>query len=169
MGSDLLVHWPKNKFRPPVLVLSAQGDPETRLFTFELGIDDFVPKPFHLKELQLRIEHIFKLFPENKFINEFQFGDLKINFDTFAVYHSNGFIEYPPVNDLKILKYLINKKSQSVSRDELINEVWGLDSETSHRTIDNSIARLRQLLGDKNEQLIRSIRGVGYVLEDIKK
>jgi DNA-binding response OmpR family regulator len=160
-GLDLLKNFPTQKTPPPVLILSAQGDPETRLLGYEMGIQEFVPKPFHLKELLLRIENIFKNFQQT---NEVVIGDVKINFDNFEVFHNDGKIEYPPVNDLKILKHLFVKAQTAVSRDELINTVWGHDSETSHRTIDNSVARLRQLIGDKDEQWIRSVRGVGYIL-----
>lgn len=163
-GLDLLKEFSTSKSPPPVLILSAQGDPETRLLGYEMGIQEFVPKPFHLKELLLRIENVFKNYQQT---SEVVIGDVKINFDNFEVFHKDGKIEYPPVNDLKILKHLISKAQSAVSRDELINAVWGHESETSHRTIDNTVARLRQLIGDKDEQWIRSVRGVGYIFSYI--
>ena len=161
-GLDLVKKLEGLSYKPPVLILSAQGDPETRLKGYEIGIQEFVPKPFHLKELLLRIGHIFEAHPNQI---EVEVGKVKINFTTFAVYTLSGGIEYPPVNDIKILKHLTSQPGSPVSRDQIINAVWGADSETSHRTIDNAIARLRQLIGDTNEELIRSVRGVGYVYE----
>ena len=161
-GFDLVKNIENLSYKPPVLILSAQGDPETRLKGYEIGIQEFIPKPFHLKELLLRIGHIFEAHPNQI---EVEVGKVKINFTTFAVYTLTGGIEYPPVNDLKILKHLTSQPGSPVSRDQIINAVWGADSETSHRTIDNAIARLRHLIGDDQEQLIRSVRGVGYVYE----
>lgn len=161
-GLDLVKKLDGLSIKTPVLILSAQGDPETRLKGYEIGIQEFVPKPFHLKELLLRIGHIFEAHPNQI---EVEIGKVKINFTTYAVYQQNGGIEYPPVNDIKILKHLTHQPGTPVSRDQIINAVWGAESETSHRTIDNSIARLRHLIGDSNEELIRSVRGVGYVYE----
>ncbi len=161
-GLDLVKKLETLSYKPPVLILSAQGDPETRLRGYEIGIQEFIPKPFHLKELILRIGHIFEAHPNQI---EVEVGKVKINFTTFAVYQQGGGIEYPPVNDLKILKHLTAHPGSPVSRDQIINLVWGAESETSHRTIDNAIARLRQLIGDTDEQMIRSVRGVGYVYE----
>lgn len=162
-GMDLVEKIQTLTYKPPVLILSAQGDPETRLKGYEIGIQEFVPKPFHLKELLLRIGHVFEAHASQI---EFEVGRVKINFATFAVYHQDGSIEYPPVNDIKILKHLTSQAGAPVSRDQLIDAVWGADSETSHRTIDNAIARLRHLVGDTDEQIIRSVRGVGYVFEN---
>lgn len=161
-GFDLVKNIENLSYKPPVLILSAQGDPETRLKGYEIGIQEFIPKPFHLKELLLRIGHIFEAHPNQI---EVEVGKVKINFTTFAVYTLTGGIEYPPVNDLKILKHLTSHAGSPVSRDQIINTVWGADSETSHRTIDNAITRLRHLIGDDQEQMIRSVRGVGYVYE----
>ena len=161
-GMDLVEKIQGLSYKPPVLILSAQGDPETRLKGYEIGIQEFVPKPFHLKELLLRIGHVFEAHASQI---EVEVGKVKINFATFAVYQPDGSIEYPPVNDIKILKHLTSQAGTPVSRDQLIDAVWGSDSETSHRTIDNAIARLRHLIGDTDEQMIRSVRGVGYVFE----
>ena len=79
-----------------------------------------------------------------------------------SVKKSDGQIEYPPITDLKILQLLIEKAPKVVSRDEIINEVWGVDKNPSHRTIDNTIVRLRQMIGERGESYIRSARGVGY-------
>lgn len=100
-GMDLVEKIQTLSYKPPVLILSAQGDPETRLKGYEIGIQEFVPKPFHLKELLLRIGHVFEAHASAV---EFEVGKVKVNFATFAVYQQDGSIEYPPVNDIKNFK-----------------------------------------------------------------
>jgi DNA-binding response OmpR family regulator len=148
----------KNLF-PLFIFLTAQADAEARLKGFELGAEEFIPKPFHLKELLSRVKHVLDLHAPHL---EVAIEGTVINFSMMSVKKSNGQIEYPPITDLKILQLLIEKSPRVVSRDEIINAVWGVDKNPSHRTIDNTIVRLRQLIGEKGESYIRSVRGVGY-------
>ncbi|WP_413290169.1 response regulator transcription factor [Bdellovibrio sp. HCB337] len=144
---------------PLFIFLTAQADAEARLKGFEIGAEEFIPKPFHLKELLIRVKHVLD---QHAVQSEIEIEGVSINFTTMAVRKVDGQIEYPPVTDLKILQFLIERAPRAVSRDEIINEVWGLDKNPSHRTIDNTIVRLRQLIGEKGESYIRSVRGVGY-------
>lgn len=144
---------------PLFIFLTAQADAEARLKGFELGAEEFIPKPFHLKELLIRVKHVLELHAP---LSEIQVEGTMINFTTMSIKKANGPIEYPPLTDLKILQLLIERAPRVVSRDEIINEVWGPDKNPSHRTIDNTIVRLRQLIGENGENYIRSVRGVGY-------
>lgn len=157
-GMDLVPLIPDRK-KTALLFLTAQNDPETRVRSYELGAEEFIPKPFHLRELQLRLEHIFSNHVPTL---EISVGEVTINLENFSLHSKSGRIEYPPVKDMMILKLLIEKSPQPVSRDEIIDQVWGNESETSHRTIDNAVARIRQAIGDTDEKYIRSVRGVGY-------
>lgn len=139
--------------------LTAQADAESRLTGFELGAEEYIPKPFHLKELLLRVKHVLDAHAPAR---EFTFETCTVNFTTMTVQKKSGEIEYPSVTDLKILQLLIEKSPRVLSRDEIMNEVWGVDKNPSHRTIDNIIVRLRQMLGSDGEKYIRSVRGVGY-------
>jgi two-component system phosphate regulon response regulator PhoB len=141
------------------LFLTAQADAESRLKGFELGAEEYIPKPFHLKELLLRVKHVLEAHAPAR---EIELGSCVVNFSTMSVQKRSGAIEYPPVTDLKILQLLIEKSPRVLSRDEIMNEIWGEDKNPSHRTIDNIIVRLRQLLGEDGELHIRSVRGVGY-------
>ena len=141
------------------IFLTAQADPESRLFGFEIGAEEYIPKPFHLKELLLRVKHVLELHTVSHEIN---LKECTINFTDLSVKHRDGRIEYPSVTDMKILQLLIENSPQVLSRDEIINAVWGIDKMPSHRTIDNIIVRLRQLLGSEGEDAIRSVRGIGY-------
>ncbi len=144
---------------PLFIFLTAQADAEARLKGFELGAEEFIPKPFHLKELLIRVKHVLELHAPQA---EISIEGTVINFTTLSVKRRDGPIEYPPLTDLKILQLLIERAPRVVSRDEMLNEVWGQDKNPSHRTIDNTIVRLRQLFGDKGEEYIRSVRGIGY-------
>lgn len=158
-GFDVAEYIRSENLHPLFIFLTAQADAEARLKGFEIGAEEFIPKPFHLKELLIRVKHVLELHAVQ---SEISIEGVHINFTTMAVRKVDGQIEYPPVTDLKILQFLIERAPRAVSRDEIINEVWGLDKNPSHRTIDNTIVRLRQMIGEKGESYIRSVRGVGY-------
>ncbi len=158
-GFDVAEYIVSQNMHPLFIFLTAQADAEARLKGFELGAEEFIPKPFHLKELLIRVKHVLDLHaPEVEIVIE----GIVINFTSMSVKKTSGQIEYPPATDIKILQLLIDRAPRVVSRDEIINEVWGLDKNPSHRTIDNTIVRLRQLIGENGETYIRSVRGVGY-------
>lgn len=140
------------------LFLTAQSDADSRLKGFELGADEYIPKPFYLKELLLRVKHVLDSHPIRK---EIVLGEQILNLSDFSVRKPNGSIEYPPVTDMKILKILIERSPRVLTRDEILDEVWGQDHENNTRTVDNAVVRLRQLLQKEGER-IRSVRGIGY-------
>ncbi|MBX2987959.1 MAG: response regulator transcription factor [Bdellovibrionaceae bacterium] len=139
--------------------LTAQSDAESRLKGFELGAQEFIPKPFYLKELLLRVKHVLDSHPA--VAREIKLRDVVVNLQDFFLRRADGAIEYPPVTDMKILKLLVEKSPQVVSRDEILDHVWGIDKTPNHRTVDNAVVRLRQLLGADGER-IHSVRGIGY-------
>ena len=144
----------------PIMFLTAEGDAESRLRGYEAGAHEYIPKPFHLKELGMRIEHVLNSHPLEKRV--IQLEGIEIDLQGLSVKRENGEIEYPPLSDMKILKALIDRSPEPVSRDELIDLTWGKESNPSHRSIDNSIVRIKKFLGPKAEELIRSVRGIGY-------
>lgn len=146
----------KAHYTTPILFLTAQSDAENRLQGYEIGAEEFVPKPFHLKELLLRLTHVLK---EHSPTKEYALESVTINFHDMSIKSKSGKLEYPPITDMKILKLLIEKSPEILSRDEIINDIWGEDKMISHRTIDNMIVRLRHLL---DGEYIRSVRGTGY-------
>lgn len=149
----------KGPNRPNFLFLTAQNDPEVRLRGFESGAEDFIPKPFHLKEVLLRVKHVLKA---HVVTPSLEIPNGSVHLQSFSIHWDNGKIDYPPVKDMMILKLLVERAPAAVSRDEIINIVWGENKDLSHRSIDNAIVRLRQVLKDDQEQWIRSVRGVGY-------
>ncbi len=144
----------------PFLFVTAMNTAEYRLEGYELGAEEFIPKPFHLKELLIRIKHVLETHPPQS--QEIQAGDRRIDLASQAVIRSNGDREFIATRDFDLLKFLIATAPRVVSRDEILNEVWGEDKFPTTRTIDNAIVRIRQVLGDEGAKHIRSVRGVGY-------
>ncbi len=149
----------KNTLPVLFIFLTAQADAESRLQGFELGAEEYIPKPFHLKELLLRVKHVLDAHVPNRAI---EIDSCSINFANMSIVKKTGQIQYPAVTDMKVLQLLIEKAPRALSRDDIMNEIWGADKNPSHRTVDNIIVRLRHLLNDDGEKHIRSVRGVGY-------
>lgn len=148
----------KSRKSTPFIFVTAQGDAESRLKGYELGAEEYIPKPFHLREFLLRVRHVLENHAAGSI---FEKGDLKIDFDSLMV-ECQGRKETLQPRDARLLNYLIKKSPSVVSRDEILNQLWGEDRFPTTRTIDNSILRLRQILGEKWGENIETIRGMGY-------
>jgi two-component system phosphate regulon response regulator PhoB len=150
-----------NQTRPtPFLFMTAMNTAENRLEGYELGAEEFIPKPFHLKELFLRIGRVLKTQVARS--ETVVCGDRVIDLKSRSVISSDGQSEFLQSRDFDLLKLMIEAAPRVLSRDEILNSVWGEDKFPSHRTVDNAIVRLRQILGDDGGKIIRSVRGVGY-------
>lgn len=151
-----------------LLFLSAQNDPETRFTGLSIGAEDYITKPFDLRELMLRLERILKTKESAaKVEDELHFGKLKIWFKRFEVADASGMIITLTQKECAILHLLYRHQNEVVSRDDIINEVWGEDQYPSNRTVDNYIVKLRRWCDtDESGPLkIQSVRGIGYKLE----
>jgi two-component system alkaline phosphatase synthesis response regulator PhoP len=151
-----------------LLFLSAQNDPALRLQGLEIGAEDYITKPFELKELLLRLERILstKVILE-KNPDEISFGKLKFWPKQFQVMDASQKIIDLGQKENAILELLLRKTPEVISRDQIINEVWGEESFPTNRTVDNYIVKLRKWAeSDKSMPLrISSVRGIGYKLE----
>ena len=143
----------------PFIFITALNSAEHRLEGYEIGAEEFIPKPFHLKELLMRIRHVLDTHAE---LTEVRAGGCVIDLNAQAIVKSDGTKEYPAARDFRLLKILIQSTPQVLSRDQILDLVWGEDKFPSHRTVDNAIVRLRAAIGDDEGRLIRSVRGVGY-------
>lgn len=143
----------------PFIFITAMNSAEHRLEGYEIGADEFIPKPFHLKELLMRVRHVLQTHTE---ASEVVAGDKTIDLDAQAIIGPDGQKEFLAARDFQLLKYLIDSAPRARSRDEILDEVWGEDHYPSHRTVDNAIVRLRQALGEAGGKKIRSVRGIGY-------
>jgi two-component system alkaline phosphatase synthesis response regulator PhoP len=147
------------------LFMSAQNEPELRLKGFEIGASDYITKPFSLKELILRIDRIAQT--EIKDVDTVTIGSISINFDRYTLIDIDGSEASLGHKECSILKILYLNKNKVVSREQLIDEVWGKNSFPSNRTIDNYIVKFRKWIDadPSNIAQIKSIRGIGYKLE----
>lgn len=145
------------KLNIPVIIMTAQNSPENRLQGLELGVYDFIPKPFLFKELHLKLS---RLLSERQQTIDLE-GRLQIDLKSRTIEDQEGKTTFLNEREYQILKLLIEKSPQVVSRDEILNFLKEDDS-ASHRSIDNVIVRLRQVLEDENHKYIHSVRGVGY-------
>ncbi|MBQ9704454.1 MAG: response regulator transcription factor [Clostridia bacterium] len=155
----------------PIIMLSARGEEYDKINGFEIGIDDYVVKPFSPKELMLRIDAIMKraksapVKEENKNeIVSIANGGIVVDFTARIVYRDGERIDMSP-KEYDLFFYMIKNKNIALSRDKLLSDVWGYDFFGDDRTLDTHIKILRKSLGKYND-LIVTIRGVGYRFED---
>ena len=151
----------KSKKYPPFLFLTALAGAPERLKGYELGASEFIPKPFHLKELLIRIAKVVKTL-RGTTENMISFHGYTINFQSYEITSPTGSIISLGARDCGLLSLLISEKHRVVSRDEILDKIWGEENFPTNRTIDNAIVRLRASLGEKGSDAIKSIRSVGY-------
>ncbi len=145
----------------PFIMLSARGEEYDKLIGFDLGVDDYVTKPFSPKELIARIKAITK---RNNNKNELVcFDGIKIDSKAHEVYVDNQLITLTP-KEYELLNYLIDNRNIVLSREQLLTNVWGYDFYGDDRTIDTHIKTLRSNIG-KYRDLIKTVRKVGYKFE----
>lgn len=150
-----------------LLFLSAQNDPETKVEGLEIGAEDYITKPFALKELTLRLKRILSTQSQvNKLPDEIVHGNLKIWFKQYEVQDAHGQILSLSQKECAILELLYTKKNEAVDREEIIEKIWGDDKFPSNRTVDNYIVKLRKWCETdvKGKIEIQSIRSIGYKL-----
>jgi two-component system phosphate regulon response regulator PhoB len=151
------------KYAVPIVFLSAINSAAHRLEGFEIGAEDYIPKPFHLKELLLRIKKALQV---NELAKKIDYEFFSIDFEARSIYSEKTAAIYPSARDFDVLKFLISASPRVVSRQELIKRVWQESEDSqSGRTVDNSIVRLRQHMRPflpEDKEIIRSVRGLGY-------
>ena len=144
--------------RVPTIVLSARGEEYDKLLGFDLGIDDYLTKPFSPKELIARIKALTNRTSNN--INIYKLGNLEVNFSSHYIKIDNNIINVTP-KEFEILTYLIKNKEIAISREQLLSSVWGYDFFGDDRTVDTHIKMLRNSLV-KYRDHIKTVRGIGY-------
>ncbi|MBM6875397.1 response regulator transcription factor [Fusobacterium mortiferum] len=144
----------------PVIMLTARDDSEDEVFGFEMGADDYITKPFNNKVLLARVKSLLRK-SNNSVESIIEIGDLVINDTSHSVTDSKGEIELAP-KEYDLLVYLVKNNKIALSREKLLNEVWGYDFLGDDRTIDTHIKNLRKKIG---KGAIKTIRGIGYKLD----
>ena len=152
----------KEKYQIPTIVVSARNDEYDKLQGFDLGIDDYLTKPFSPRELIARIKAVTKRYNNN--MELYVYKTMKIDFKGHSLYIDDKEIKIT-LKEYDILKYFINNPNVAISREELLNKIWGYDFYGDDRTVDTHIKMLRSNLG-KYRDMIKTVRGVGYKFEE---
>ena len=148
----------------PIIMLTAKSQEAEIVTGLELGADDYITKPFSVLELLARIKAVFRRIKSGSEIPEVhRFGDLEINFKKYYAHKKGKSLKLSP-REYELLRCFIERQGEIISREELLNQIWGYDSFPNTRTVDAHIAKLRGKIEDKPEEpkLIVTIHGIGY-------
>jgi two-component system response regulator MtrA len=154
----------------PVLVLTAKGDVTDRVIGLELGADDYLPKPFAVRELLARARALLRRSRSSvspTAPDELVLNGIRFDFRALAATRGDGELETTlTTHDILVLKVLAARRGEVVSRVDIVEEVCGLDSEATLRTVDNHVVALRRVIGDdpRRPRLLHTVRGEGYRL-----
>ena len=156
-----------------IIFLTAHGNPEERVRGLELGADDYLTKPFHFRELLLRIHNCLKRAQDlaelpGEMRGVVRIGRARVDFERFSA-EADGATQALTHKECAVLRLLASRVGKAVSRDEILDKAWSADEFPTSRTVDNFIVRLRRLVEPNADepQVIRSIRGVGYLLTEV--
>ncbi|OGU10888.1 MAG: hypothetical protein A2X61_16835 [Ignavibacteria bacterium GWB2_35_12] len=163
-GLDICRDLRKLNINIPVLMLTAKKEEVDKVLGFETGADDYLTKPFSILELRMRIKALLRrVEPNKREIEPVEFGNLKINFKRLEAFKNDE-----PLNlsakEFQILKYFTDREGEIISRDMLLDDVWGYESYPTTRTVDNFILSLRKKIEDDPSQpkYILTVHTVGY-------
>jgi two-component system alkaline phosphatase synthesis response regulator PhoP len=155
-------------FSAPIVMLTARGQEIDKVVGLELGADDYVTKPFSIRELLARVRAILRRTEgAKKRLSRYRFSDVELDFEAYRAKKAGEALELSP-REFELLRYLIERKGDTVTRDKLLEDVWGYESYPSTRTVDTHIAKLRAKIGDSGSEprWILTIHGVGYKFVD---
>jgi len=153
----------------PIILLTARSEEIDKVLGLELGADDYITKPFSIRELIARVKAVLrrrenKVDSDNKQENVI-IGNLEVNFSTYNAYNNNGEVQMSH-KEFEILNLLWSNRNKTVSRDDLLRIIWGFDESPTTRTIDNFIVKLRQKIerNPNRPKTILTVHGIGYKL-----
>jgi two-component system phosphate regulon response regulator PhoB len=149
----------------PVIMVTARGEEVDRVVGFELGADDFVTKPFSMRELLLRVRAVLRRGPPGETEQQrTSVGELRIDLDSHRAYVCDKEVDLTSL-EFKLLHNFMARAGRLQTRETLLRDVWGISSNLQTRTVDTHVKRLREKLGDGRE-LIETVRGAGYRMVD---
>jgi DNA-binding response OmpR family regulator len=152
----------------PILMLTARGQEIDKVVGLELGADDYVTKPFSIRELLARVRAVLRRTDgTRKRLARYAFADVDLDFEAYKASRAGAALDLSP-REFELLRYLIERKGETVTRDQLLEDVWGYESYPSTRTVDTHIAKLRAKIGDSGSEprWILTIHGMGYKFID---
>lgn len=163
-GFDVCKEVRSHNIKTPILMLTAKGEEIDKVLGLELGADDYITKPFSLRELLARIKAVLRRSePSTSTKKKVIIGKLTVNFATYEAYEMENPVPMSH-KEIEILKYLWEHKNETIERDTLLNKIWGYDEMTTTRTVDNFILKLRQKieLDPAHPKHIITVHGIGY-------
>jgi two-component system alkaline phosphatase synthesis response regulator PhoP len=164
-GFDVCRDLRQKNVQTPIIMLTARGQVVDKVVGLKLGADDYLTKPFELMELLARIEALLRRTPTSTATSPdtFQFGPVRVDFRRVEVDRDGVTVELSSL-EFKLLHYLIDHRGTVISRDKLLDEVWGYDAMPSTRTVDVHVAWLRQKIevNPRRPQFILTVHGLGY-------
>lgn len=166
-GFDICKAARKEGVNTPIILLTAKGEEIDKVLGLELGADDYITKPFSLRELLARIKAILRRAPNGQEGNhepEFVIlGNIKVSFKNYQAFEGNKEIKMSH-KEFEVLHYLYKNEGNTVHRDDLMSSVWSIDYDITTRTVDNFILKLRQKIetDPNNPKVILTVHGVGY-------
>ena len=165
-GFEILKELRKEKIETPIIMLTAKSEMYDKLNGLENGADDYITKPFHMKELVARIKVILKRNSKIEDMNILEFGDLRLNTKTGKMTSNENEITING-KELELLETLLLNRNQIINREILANKIWGYDSEAEYNNVEVYISFLRKKLKLlKSKVKIKSVRGIGYKMEE---
>ncbi|MBI1765680.1 MAG: response regulator transcription factor [Acidobacteria bacterium] len=164
-GFDVCRDLRQRGINTPILMLTARGQVVDKVIGLKLGADDYLTKPFEMIELLARVEALLRRVPASAALpaDQYQFGDIKVDFRRAEIERAGAKLELS-AKEFQLLRYFIEHREATLSRDELLNGVWGYDAMPTTRTVDVHVAWLRQKLepNPRHPQYILTIHGMGY-------
>ena len=147
----------------PVIVLSAVTDEVDKVLMLELGADDYVTKPFSPRELLARVHSVRRRLQGVKEFEQYSFGNISVDFSRMILRRDGEEVALTP-QEFKILRYFVHNVERVISREELLNQVWGFNCYPSTRTVDNHLVKLRQKIeiDAANPRHFKTVHGAGY-------
>ena len=151
----------------PILIISAKGGSQDKIQGLKLGADDYLAKPFNLEELLLRVKNLLKRgdpIGASSQVEQYKFGKNVVDFSSYQISTSKGLKKLLSKREIMLLRLLIDRRNSVVSREQILESVWGYDVYPSTRTIDNYILAFRKYFEEnpKSPKYFISIRGIGY-------
>jgi DNA-binding response OmpR family regulator len=162
-GLDVLKELRAKEYNLPIIMLTARGQEIDKVLGLELGADDYMTKPFSVRELLARAKAVLRRSAGNQFHSKHKMGKLTLDFEHYVAKDDNGDVELS-LKEFEILKTLLEHKGQTITRDQLLDKVWGYDVYPTSRTVDNHMVKLRKKVEENpgRPKHILSVHGIGY-------
>ena len=162
-GFEVLREIREEKLDVGVIILSAKKAETDKVYGLDIGADDYVTKPFSVMEFVARVKAVLRRRGVPSPIKRYSFGDVVIDFENYEAYKGGEKVELSP-REFKILRLFVENRGRVISRNEILNKVWGYESFPTTRTVDNYVVKIRRAIEDdpRHPKWLISVRSVGY-------